>query len=75
MRNLDRMPAGEAAAMIRVATLSWFAHRHSGALSEALWTKRLLRFCFLIPEWSPKLEIIAFETQPLSKFAVLIFEF
>jgi hypothetical protein len=58
MLNLDNLSTDKAATTVRVATYTRFAHRRGNVLSEALWAERLMRFCFVVPEWSAELEAI-----------------
>ena len=60
--HLDTIPANQAATITGATPLTRFSHRCRNLVSEALWTKWLVRVRLGIPEWVAKLIVIALET-------------
>jgi hypothetical protein len=73
--HFDNCVTDKAATIIDVNSLSRFAHRFSNLVSKALRAKWLVKVCFVIPDRSARLVLIALETQLFPKLAIFVFEF
>ncbi len=56
--HFDAVIADKTETIIAVTSLTRFAHRCRNVASEALWAKRLVSVCFVIPERSPELVLV-----------------